>query len=60
MPSFSSRRRAAFSALISAGEMAGIGMAATLAASCTDNGSGGCDAGRDVSPDGTDYAELAH
>jgi hypothetical protein len=56
MPSFSSRRRAAFSALISAGETAGIGIAATLSASCTDNGS---DTGRDVSPDGTDMPSAS-
>ena len=44
----------AFRALISAGEMAGIGIAAIIAASCTDNGGGGDDTGRDMSPDGMD------
>jgi hypothetical protein len=34
--------------------MAGGGMAATLAARCTDNGGDCGDTGRDVSPDGTD------
>jgi hypothetical protein len=39
--------------------MAGGGMAATLAARCTDNGGDGGDTGRDVSPDGTDMPSTS-